>query len=121
MSSRLIHPKMTSMLERDFFPQNCALRRPVKSQSTTGREILDYETPPGYEALPCRVAPAGGGERRISQGNYLDATHAIALPGQFPDVTEEWIAVVDEVKYQILLVGKDAEGVMTHLDTRIVK
>lgn len=121
MNSRLIHPKMMSTLERDFFPQRCALKRPVKSQSTTGKETITYEVKPGYEALPCRIAPAGGGERRVSQYNYLDATHAIAMPGQFQDVNEEWIAVVDGAQYQILLVGKDAEGVMTHLETRIVK
>jgi len=121
MVSRLIHPRMMEQLERDFFPQLCALKQPVKTQSSTGKEIVNYEVRPGYEALPCRVAPASGGERRGERFTHLDATHAIALPGQFQDVTEEWIAVVDEQKYEILLVGKDAEGVMTHLDARIAR
>jgi hypothetical protein len=112
---------MMDMLEKDFFPQQCALKEPVKTQSSTGKEMVAHVVKPGYEALPCRVAPAGGGERRVTQSTYLEATHSIAMPGQFPDLTEEWIATVDGQDYQILNVGKDAEGVMTHLDTRIVK
>lgn len=124
MNSRLIHPKMTKVLERDFFPQSCALKKPVKSQSTTGKEKVSYETQAGYEALPCRVAPASGGERRGTNYTHLDTTHAIAVPGVFDDVTEEWVAVVDEITYQILRPGKashDAEGVMTHFETRFVR
>lgn len=120
MVSRLVHPRMMSKL-KEFFPQRCALKQPVKSRSTTGKEVIVHTVVPGYEALRCRVAPAGGGERRVTQSTYLEATHSIALPGQFPDLTEEWIAVVDGQNYQILNVGKDAEGVMTHLDTRIVR
>jgi hypothetical protein len=119
--SRLVHPKLISILQIDFFPQRCALKKPVKSQSTTGKQNITYVVEPGYEALPCRVAPPSGGERRGDRYTHLDATHAIAIPGQFADLTEEWVAVVDGQQYQILLIGKDAEGVMTHLETRIAK
>lgn len=122
--SRLIHPKMTKVLEKDFFPQRCALKKPVKSQSTTGKEKVSYFTQPGYEALPCRVAPASGGERRGNNFTHLDTTHAIMVPGSYDDVTEEWVAEVDGVTYQILKPGKasrDPEGAMTHFDTRFVR
>lgn len=124
MNSRLIHPKMTKILERDFFMQRCALKKPVKSQSTTGKEKVSYSVQPGYESLPCRVAPATGGERRGSNFTHLDTTHAIAVPGTYDDVTEEWVAEVDGVTYQLLKPGKasrDAEGVMTHLEARFVR
>src|SRR5688572_1155097 len=101
MVKRLVDPRMVSQLQH-FFPQRCTFKRPVKSQSTTGKEITTPEVVPGYEALPCRVAPANGGERRVTQSTYLEATHSIALPGQFPDLTEEWTAVVDGRAYQIL-------------------
>ena len=124
MNSRLIHPKMMKVLEKDFFQQRCALKKPVKSQSTTGKEKVSYTAQAGYEALPCRVAPAGGGERRGDHFTHLDTTHAIAVPGVFDDVTEEWVLEVDGVTYQILRPGKasrDAEGAMTHFETRFVR
>ena len=121
MVSRIVHPRMMKVLEKDFFPQLCTLKEPVKSRDSSGEEIRTYVVRAGYEELPCRVAPAGGSERRGNQFTHLDATHAIALPGQFADLTEEWIAVVDDQEYQILNVGKDAEGVMTHLETRVVR
>lgn len=124
MQSRLIHPRMTEILERDFFPQRCALLEPVKSQSTTGKEKVAYVVKAGYEELPCRVAPATGGERRGNNYTHLDTTHAIAVPGTYDDVTEEWVAEVDGVTYQILKPGKasrDAEGVMTHFEARFVR
>lgn len=124
MNSRIIHPRMTKVLERDFFPQRCALKKPVKSQSTTGKEKVAYAVQAGYEALPCRVAPATGGERRGNNYTHLDTTHAIAVPGAYDDVTEEWVAEVAGVTYQILKPGKasrDAEGAMTHFETRFVR
>lgn len=122
--SRLIDPRMTKILERDFFPQRCALKKPVKSQSTTGKEKISYTTQAGYESLPCRVAPANGGERRGNHFTHLDTTHAIAVPGAYDDVTEEWVVEVDGVTYEILRHGKasrDAEGAMTHFETRFVR
>jgi len=112
---------MMEYLERDFFAQRCALKKPTKTQDTTGAETVTHAVKPGYEAIPCRVGPSAGGERRTNQQVYLDATHRIVLSGQFADVTEEWVAEVDSQEYQILLVAKDAEGVMTRLECRIVR
>ncbi|MFZ5856779.1 MAG: hypothetical protein ACOYZ6_08110 [Chloroflexota bacterium] len=121
MQSRIVHPRMMEYLRRDFFTQSCALKQPTKAQDTTGAETVAHDVKPGYEVIPCRVGAAGGGERRGNNYTYLDATHRILLDGQFQDVTEEWIAEVDGQEYQILLVAKDAEGVMTRLECRIVR
>lgn len=121
MSSRLVHPKMAEVLKRDFYHQSCALKRPVKTQSTTGKEKRAYETAPGCDALPCRVAPASGGERRGDRYTHLDATHIISIPQQFDELSEEWIAVVEGQSYEILLPSRDAEGLMTRLETRIAR
>lgn len=120
-NSRIVHPRLMPALRRDFFTQWCALKKPSKAQSSAGEETVTYATRPGYEAVPCRVGPAGGGERRGSHAVYLDATHRIVLQGQYQDVTEEWIAAVNGTDYQILLVAQDAEGAMTRLECRITR
>jgi hypothetical protein len=67
MNKSLIHPRMMGRLEKNFFPQRCALKEPTKSQSTTGEEEKAYNVHAGYESLPCRVGAAGGGQRRGNQ------------------------------------------------------
>jgi hypothetical protein len=117
---------MLEKLEKNFYPQRCALKQPVKTQNSTGQEISTYSVHVGYESIPCRVGVAGGGQRRGNQMTYLEATHRIVLSGQYPDLPdawldgEEWIAEVDGVEYKILMVGKSAEEVTTRLETRII-
>ncbi len=119
--TRLMHPKLMDTLQRDFFVQTCALKKPTKSQNTTGQETVIYTVRPGYEAIPCRVGQASGGERRTTEMNYLEATHTIVLSGQFQDLTTEWQASVDSKDYDILLLTADPDGVMTKLLVRIVQ
>lgn len=125
--SSLIHPRMMSKLQRNFFSQICALKEPLKSQSTTGEEKKSYEIHVGYDAIPCRVGAAGGGQRRGNQYAYMEATHRIVLSGQYPDLPaaflegEEWIAEVGGYEYKILLVATSAEEATTRLECRIVK
>lgn len=122
----LIHPRFTEKLERNFFPQLCALKKPSKSQATTGEEVNTYAVRPGYEAIPCRVGTAGGGQRRGNQFVYIEATHRIVLLGFFADLPEawkegeEWLAEVDGQEYKILLVGNSVEKKTTRLECRIV-
>lgn len=119
--SRLIHPRMMQVLEHDFFSNRCAIEEGTKSQSTTGQEKLTWATVIGCEAIPCRRASAGGGERRAANQIYLDATHTILLSGIYKNVNEKMRAVVDEQAYDILLVEFDGEEVMTRLTVRIVR
>lgn len=121
MTSRIVHPRMMATLERDFFTQSCALKKPTKSQNAVGEETATFAVQPGCDAIPCRVSSASGGERRTNNYVYLDATHKIVLVGQFQELSEEWIAEVDGQEYQILLVVRDAEGAMTRLECRIVR
>jgi hypothetical protein len=117
---------MLAKLEKTFFPQRCALKEPTKSQNSTGQEIRTHSVHVGYEAIPCRVGAAGGGQRRGNQMTYLEATHRIVLSGQYPDLPsawregEEWMAEIDGVEYTILMVATSTEESTTRLETRIV-
>lgn len=124
--TNLIHPRLLQKLEKDFFPQSCALKAPTTSQDGAGQEIHTHSVHPGYGDIPCRVGAAGGGQRRGNQQTYLEATHRIVLAGQYPDLPEawregeEWIAEVDGVEYTILMVATSAEETTTRLETRII-
>ncbi len=118
--SRIVHPRMVEALQRDFFKQTCALKAPTKSRSTTGQEQDTYAVVTGYEAVPCRVAPSSGGERRTNLQVYSDTTHVISLAAQILNLTKEWRANVDGQDYLILRVSTEAEGAFTHLECRIV-
>lgn len=121
----IIHPRMLTKLDK-FFPQSCALKEPAISQNTTGEQVKTYSVHTGYEAIPCRVGAAGGGQRRGNQMTYMEATHRIVLSGQYPDLPEawregeEWIAEVDGIEYTILMVATSAEESTTRLETRII-
>lgn len=122
----IIHSRMLTKLQKDFFPQSCALKEPSKAQDTAGQEIVVHSVHTGYEDIPCRVGAAGGGQRRGNQQVYLEATHRIVLAGQYPDLPdawregEEWVAEVDGVEYTILMVATSPEETTTRLETRIV-
>lgn len=126
MNKSLIHPRMLDKLEKSFFPQRCALKEPVKTQDTTGAEIVAHTVHTGYESIPCRVGLSGGGQRRGNQQVYMEATHRIALAGQYDDLPEawlegeEWVAEVDGHEYKILMVAKSTEEATTRLEVRVV-
>ncbi len=121
MNNRLIHPRMLESLQRDFFPQSCALKKPSKAQNSTGQEKVTYSVRSGYEAIPCRVGESSGGERHVAEMNYAEITHTILLCGQFQDLTSDWQACIDGTDYDIMLIFPDPEGAMTKLLVRIVE
>lgn len=121
MASRLVHPQLMQTLQRDFFKQSCRIEQAAKSQNTTGQETKTWSAVPGWESIPCRKTPAGGGERRTQQGVYLDATHTIVLATALNGLTTAMRAVVDGKAYDILLVEPDSEGITMRLTCRIVQ
>lgn len=121
MASRLIHPRMMRMLERDFFPQICTIEESTETQSTTGQPKQAWAAIPALTALECRVGEVSGGERRSSNQIYLDATNIILLAGDYPGITEKQRAVVDGQVYDILLARRSAEEAVTRLVARVVR
>jgi hypothetical protein len=111
---------MMDYLERDFFTQSCALKmRSTTQDAETNEATNTYAVV--HDDVPCRVAAPSGGERRMMNGTVAEMTHRIVVSGDYSDVDETWIATVDEQDYEILLVGRTAEQVLTRLDCRILR
>lgn len=121
MASRLVHPKLVETLKRDFFNRRGTIQQATDTQSTTGQVKKTWADVPGMLSIPCRIAAAGGGERRFQNQAFLDATNTAILSGSF-DVNEK-MRFVDEdgVAYDILLVEKDSEEITTRLTLRTVR
>ncbi len=118
MTSRLIHPRLMATLEQDFFATYCTIEQAVESQDSMGGVVPTWGTLFAY--LPCRIAPAGGGERRQTNQIVLESTHTIVISGTYA-ITSKMRAVVEDVIYDILLVERDSEWTMTRLNVRIVR
>lgn len=122
MSSRLIHPDLMKTLQVDFFNRTGTIQVPTKTQSTTGQEKKAWANAPGMIDIKCRIAAAGGGERRFQNQAYLDATDTALLSGTFATLTEQMRFVDDKGNiYDILRVEPDSENITTRLTLRTVR
>lgn len=121
MKSRLIHPRVMETLVRDFFTERGSIQQATKTQSTTGQEKKQWADVPGWVNIPCRIAAAGGGERRFQTQAFLDATDTAILRGTFNGLNEEMRFVIGDRNYDILRVEPDSEGINTRLTLRTVK
>ena len=115
-----IDPRMINRLVA-FFSQRCTIEAPVKTQDSFGAIPGSFATVTGWQAIPCRVAPVGGGEQRTALQTFVDATHVIELMGIFNGISEEMQAVVGGVHYDILLVEVTPEATITRLQARIIR
>lgn len=122
MTSQLIHPQLLKTLNVDFFNRTGTLQQATDSQSTTGQVKKAWANVNGMINIPCRIAAAGGGERRFRDQAYLDATDTALLSGTFATLTEQMRFVDDKGNiYDILRVEPDSEGITTRLTLRTVR
>jgi hypothetical protein len=122
MISRLVHPDLLKTLNIDFFNRTGTVQQATDSQSTTGQVKKAWADVPGMISISCRIAAAGGGERRFQTESYLDATDTVLLSGTFATLTEKMRFVDDKGNiYDILRVEPDSEGITTRLTLRTVR
>lgn len=121
-SSSIVHPQLMEALLPNFFNRRGAIQEPNKTQSTTGQEKQTWADVVGMTAIPCRIAPAGGLERRFQNEAFLDATDTALLSGTFERLTEQMRFVGDKGNvYDILRVEFDSQAVTTRLTLRTVR
>jgi len=120
MVSKLLHPRMVASLQKNFFPQACTIQINEPTQTPSGKEQPHWVDIPGLVAIPCKVGGTTGGEHRMTEQIYLDATNIILLAGFFAQIDETMRAVVEGQDYDILLVNSNSEKAVMRLVTRIV-
>lgn len=113
-------PRMIDRLAK-FFPQRCAIEAPNSSQNSFGEEGNTYTTVIGWNSIPCRVAPTGGGEQRSALQTIVEASHTIELSGVYQGITEKMRAIVNGIHYEILLAEATPEETVTRLQVRLVR
>jgi SPP1 family predicted phage head-tail adaptor len=116
-----IHSRLFASLG-SFFPDVAQIQeRPnPEGQDAAGQPVTSWSALVGHEAIGCRVAPAGGNERRSVNQVVAQSTHVILLTGAYPDVTARMRVVVDGQAYDILLAETDGNQVMTRLVCEVI-
>lgn len=110
-----------------FYPGTCAIQQATETADSYGELMETWAAVGGMEAIPCRVSPAGGTERKSPQAIWSVATHVINLQGGFRTITAKMRAVVDcgeeqsAMAYDILLAQVDGGGEVTRLVCEVVR
>jgi len=118
--SQFIHPRMFEELTA-FYPAVCAVQAATEVRDEVGQPIEAWANVPGLDALPCRVSPSGGSERRQPNQVYSLSTHVINLAGHYATISTKHRAVVALQAYDILLVEHDGNQQMTKLVCQVVR
>lgn len=120
MARSLVHPRLQAQLaEGDrFYPSLCTIVATTDDRDAAGQPIGSTTTVLLDE--PCRISPAGGGERRGRLTTVLTATHRVAFNAYHDDLDATMTAIVDGTWYNILLVQHDGQSNATYLDVEVV-
>ncbi len=111
----IVSPRMFRMLE-NLYPDTCTIQEVAETQSTTGHPEKAWSNLGDHVALPCRLSPIGGTERKTATQVYSIASHAIELTKPYPDIVPKMRVIVEgEMLFDILLVERDGQGVSSRL------
>lgn len=113
----IVHPRMLEGLAL-FYPSLCTIQQATLAQDAVGEPLATWADL--LQALPCRVSPAGGQERKLPNQTYGVASHTINLRGHYPSITIAMRAVVDSVNYDVLSVEHDGNAYTTRLQVQVV-
>ena len=121
----LIHPRLLSSLSATFYPSLCTIQEATEVQDGYGQPIAGWNNIAGLIDLPCAIAPAGIQNVRVeikrADGTIEIITHAIAIGGYYPAITNKMRAIVAGVNYDIAGSEVDSHTTMTRLRAVLVK
>lgn len=104
-----------------FYRSTVTIEARTEAQDpVTGEVSYTWAALPGCDALAGSVAPNGGVEVKQADHTYVVSNYTISLAGSYPTIDETMEAVVDGVRYDILLVQRDSHDVTTRLLVRTV-
>ena len=101
-----------------FIESLCTIQTATPTQDETGQPTFAWVST--IAGIPCRIAPASGGEVRTSTETYLLNTFTCVLGGNYPAIVTTQRAIVDGITYDIVDVGRDDEAIQTKLTLRAV-
>ena len=116
MTRAIFDPRMTEELA-DYFPSLCTIQEPTAVEDASGSIIEGWANFAGHVDLPCAHGPNKGREVKLANQTYVVSNYTLSLRGYYPTITEKMSAVVDSVRYGILLVQTDSHGVTTRILT----
>jgi hypothetical protein len=119
MTRSLIHPDMLGALA-DFYPASCAIQVGTPTVDSAGGTTYTWANLAAHTAIPCHVAPAGGGEVKGPGYTTVNYSHTIALAGGYSLITANMRAVVGSATYDVIAVENDSLGTTTRLRVQLV-
>ena len=119
MARPLIDPRMMGQLGT-FYPGSCTIQQGTETLDAAGQPSYTWTNLAAHTAIPCHVAPAGGGEVKGPDYTTVIYSHTIALAGYYPTITAAMRAVVGAATYDVLAVENDSLGKSTRLRVQVV-
>jgi len=105
MSRAILDPRMNDELD-DFYPSLCTIQTPTEVEDDSGAIVEGWTDLADHVDLSCADAVnavGGGTEVKQTDMTYVFADHTISFNGYYPAITAKMSAVVDGVRYDILL------------------
>lgn len=100
--------------------KTCTIKTNTGQRSPSGQRIPAWTELPGHENIPCRKSiqkqGAGGNFEQERAGGTITLTgQVVLLNGYFPAITEEMVAEVDGIQYDIEGVQHTSDDQFTYL------
>ena len=113
----LVSPQLFAHVYQ-FIESLCTIQTGTETQDAAGQPTFTWVNT--IIGIPCRIAPASGGEVRTSTETYLLDTFTCVLGGNYPSIVPTMRAIVDSKTYDIIDVGFDDEALQTKLTLKVV-
>lgn len=117
----IVHPRlMRSLVDTGHYPSSCAIGNVETTQDAANQPIDVFVPNAGLDNIPCYVQPSSGAETRMRQQTVELNQWLIGLAGYYPTITQDDLATVDSVIYNILRVTHDDLQTATYLTCEVV-
>lgn len=103
---------MFAGLKRSFYPSVLTVQASVAVTSPTGTITHTWTNVTDMVALPCRVAPAGGGEARTQEQVLSQLTQTCVIPLDLRNITVLMRAQVDGEIFNVVSVDYDGQNLL---------
>ena len=107
-----------------FFPDTVDIRQHDGTQNDMNEPDLadgNFDTVTGLGAVPCRITPIRAREVRQESFEEKVATHQVLLDAYYSQITDQMVAIIGGVRYNIVEPNRDGSSTFTRLDLELVQ